>query len=331
MTSPVARQMHTLSLAPLDVESWYVSPHTDLAERLGGATAFLVTYPDGSGPRTHIVTAGHVLTGRHADTGLSRNGDDAVYPTELRVWYPVASGSDLVARIVTHQLYVDSANLDTARWLTHPSGPWVDVVALPIPAPPEESFARSVSLCWPIVGDLYGPVLPSEVEGSEAASEPIPLRIADRLFVVGFPFEDLGTWPTAIWTTAPIASEPMIRYNDQPSFLVDSRTRAGQSGAPVFLHLTPNDPVWVGGDVYLHEEQIDALVGVYSGRRNRESDLGMVWTTEALEEVLNQKISETPRQMRPGDPGRSGPIPVEAKRCPTGWCDRVQGQDSSDD
>ena len=42
------------------------------------------------------------------------------------------------------------------------------------------------------------------------------------------------------------------------------------------------------GDVLIHEATQTRLAGVYSGRLDRDSDLGRVFTTTAIREVLAQ-------------------------------------------
>lgn len=138
---------------------------------------------------------------------------------------------------------------------------------------------------WPTLADF---ATATPWASTHELKEKVPLRITDRLFIVGFPFGDRGTWPLAIWTQAPVASEPLARHDGLPAFLVDARSRRGQSGSPVFLHIRPGDPVWMRGGVVQHEEQISVVVGVYSGRLNERSDLGLVWTSEAILDALTQ-------------------------------------------
>ena len=74
-----------------------------------------------------------------------------------------------------------------------------------------------------------------------------------------------------------------------PVFLLDARTRSGQSGAPVLRHVTPQDLVRLeGGGVLHHEATVTELIGVYSGRLHPDSDLGRVFTTQAIREVLTE-------------------------------------------
>jgi hypothetical protein len=89
----------------------------------------------------------------------------------------------------------------------------------------------------------------------------------------------------AIWVSGAIASEPEIDFGDQPCFLIDSRTRKGQSGSPVLLYRVGS---YLGedGGLRLGGGEIINLIGVYSGRLNAESDLGRVWKVQAAREIL---------------------------------------------
>ncbi|MFC8434917.1 hypothetical protein [Streptomyces sp. NPDC057253] len=41
----------------------------------------------------------------------------------------------------------------------------------------------------------------------------------------------------------------------------------------------------------MHDESVTALVGVYSGRINKSSDLGKVWTVDALFKLVPEVAS----------------------------------------
>ena len=88
-----------------------------------------------------------------------------------------------------------------------------------------------------------------------------------------------------MWSTGFVASEPDIDHGGRPIFLIDCRTREGQSGSPVIIsrssegYLSYEDGSTVG-------EFIPQLLGVYSGRINPESDLGIVWKARAVVDLL---------------------------------------------
>jgi hypothetical protein len=68
-------------------------------------------------------------------------------------------------------------------------------------------------------------------------------------------------------------------------FLIDCRTRKGQSGSPVIRYRN-------GGGIIPHDNgaevvsPVSKLLGLYSGRINSDSDLGVVWKTWAIAELL---------------------------------------------
>ena len=68
-------------------------------------------------------------------------------------------------------------------------------------------------------------------------------------------------------------------------FLIDCRTRKGQSGSPVIRYRN-------GGGYVAHDNDIEVVsplsqfLGVYSGRINEDSDLGTVWKSHLVSELL---------------------------------------------
>jgi hypothetical protein len=126
--------------------------------------------------------------------------------------------------------------------------------------------------------------------------------------VVGFPF-GVNTDSLAIWTRASIASEFDADYNDLPLYLVDARTRDGQSGSPVIFFRTGAYFEKYGSIVLPNMDQkfvrrpgapisdedgrptsgfTEEFLGVYSGRINAESDLGFVWRPSAVRNIIEE-------------------------------------------
>jgi hypothetical protein len=85
-----------------------------------------------------------------------------------------------------------------------------------------------------------------------------------------------------------VATEPSIDFQQLPCFLVDSRTRPGQSGSPVIAYHAGGAVPMQGGGVGVFAGPAQRLLGVYSGRVSEESDLGFVWKTSAVREILEQ-------------------------------------------
>ncbi|MFD9038780.1 trypsin-like peptidase domain-containing protein [Streptomyces bottropensis] len=271
------RSIHTLSFGALYIEAWNRSLGGAEDTLLGPATGFLVGIPGDF----WLVTAWHVLSGRRSDNGAAMR-DDGLRPDYLRVRF-AGEGDDGYHPVSRDFELYDEEFHSGPRYRSH-SERRVDVAALHIGAVPDSAVEAFMPNTWPTLRDLFAPERRAQ-QGSEVDVD-IPLRITDRLFVLGFPFGHTGSWPFAVWTAAPVASEPLARWDQLPGFLLDSRTRPGQSGSPVVMHIRPGEPVVAGGDVITHDESITALVGVYSGRLDPNADLGMVWTTNALFEIL---------------------------------------------
>ena len=245
------------------IRSLFVEPYF-CDTRLSSATAFVVSAGEAGG----LVTNRHVVTGRDQATGQPLAAHGGV-PDRLIVWHNAvneasASESALSWIAVNVPLYEN----DVPRWVEHPDlGPRADVVILPI-----EPVSRL--RLYPYDLNLKAEML---------------CRPADPMSVVGFPFGRASAARFAIWATGFVASEPDIPFDDLPVVLIDCRTRQGQSGSPVIMQRN----VVYGG---LNGELMapygrggkTQFVGVYSGRINTESDIGMVWTATAIRQILEQ-------------------------------------------
>ncbi|MEJ7760702.1 MAG: hypothetical protein WKF55_14045 [Gemmatimonadaceae bacterium] len=120
-------------------------------------------------------------------------------------------------------------------------------------------------------------------------TEPSPAMAygpAEPVSVVGFPFDLSVSGSVAIWATGFVASEPEIDVDDLPIFLIDCRTRQGQSGSPVIIHKT-GAVAYQGGMVGVGTSTHTYLLGMYSGRINKQSDIGIVWKRAALRELVD--------------------------------------------
>lgn len=154
-------------------------------------------------------------------------------------------------------------------WLEHPIHTrGVDVVALPI-----EDTAGT---------DLYA-------HDFDNFGIPVVWGVSSPLSIIGFPFGRSGGRLFAVWLQGWVASEPDIDYDDMPLFLIDARTRQGQSGSPVIFYDDGSGFVsFVDGSVQGGTgKEVIRLLGVYSGRISKESDIGRVWKARAVAEVLD--------------------------------------------
>lgn len=210
-----------------------------------------------------LITNRHNLTGRRNDTGepLSRTGG---VPDNVLIYHHVV-GRTGVWQGKEERLY--SAD-NVPLWKEHPYyGTRADVVALPL--------TNMVGV------DLYT---------YELTDEPrIAIAPGDIVSVVGFPFGMATGGRLPIWATGFIASEPYVNLNgsDLPIFYVDCRSRPGQSGSAVIAHRSGGMVAMENGSAALFEGPVTRLLGIYSGRVNAESDIGIVWRTSALRGLVD--------------------------------------------
>jgi hypothetical protein len=96
------------------------------------------------------------------------------------------------------------------------------------------------------------------------------LWVSQHVSVVGYPYGLRGSFDLPLWTSGAIASEPALlhlyRDMEYPLFLVDSRSRSGQSGSPVVTVRQPLSPTNENGNLEVAIGPRWQLVGVYTGR-----------------------------------------------------------------
>lgn len=208
-----------------------------------------------------LVTNRHNVTGRHQDTEqpLSKTGG---VPNEIVILHNQKENlCDWIWR--TELLY----DVDQPRWKEHPTlGARADFVALPL------TSLEDVEI-YP-----YDPSNP----GPSIMAGP-----AEALSVVGFPFGMNAGGSLAVWATGFIASEPSVDFNNLPVFLIDCRSRQGQSGSAVIAYRSGGMVSMAGGSSAAFGGPVFRFLGIYSGRVNQESDLGIVWKASAIAELID--------------------------------------------
>jgi hypothetical protein len=235
-----------------------------------------------------LVTARHNLTGWDKVNGkpLSTRG---VSPTHIGIgfWpspppggYPLADGINI--QLFELPLYEDQLADDgqpVPRWLEHPvMGSTMDVAAMAVKIPTGFDV-------------LY---LPWESGASNMVYSDSKLWVTQQTSIVGYPY-GLNNNNLPVWVTGTIASEPEFLYRSTddeqlPIFLVDARTREGQSGSPVLLFRHPGQVITRNGKPGLARGTQSQLLGVYTGRIRRDSDLGVVWRIGTVEEVCRADV-----------------------------------------
>lgn len=209
-----------------------------------------------------LITNRHNVTGRHQDTGETLSATKGV-PNEIVITHN-AKGQLGIWHEEREPLFLENG---MPRWIEHPTlGAKADFVALPL------SQTHRI--------DLY------EHNIENIGIPPLQIAPAEVCSVVGFPFGMRAGGSLAIWATGFVATEPDIDFDGLPIFLIDCRSRKGQSGSAVIAqrnNVTYSNP---DGTTSMSMGITTKFLGIYSGRICNESDLGKVWKASAIIELI---------------------------------------------
>lgn len=224
---------------------------------LATGTAFVVNGKNGP----LLITNRHNVTGRNPYTGDPLSSTAGV-PNQIMV---IHNRKGRLGEWVTRvEPILDSE--ENPLWIEHPTlGENADFVALPLKA----------------LDDVE--IIPYDVVSTGPKFNVGP---ADILSVVGFPFGLQAGGSMAVWATGFMASEPDINFNNRPVFLIDCRSRQGQSGSAVIAHRAEGTAMMIDGKLGSFTNPVYKFLGIYSGRINSESDLGIVWRASAIRELV---------------------------------------------
>lgn len=243
------------------LKSLYLSICFDDKE-LATATGFIVKKDD----ILYLITNRHVLTGRNNQTNQCLDEINAAIPNKLDIWFPHKTLEEYKWSKISYNLYDEN---DNPLWIEHPTYKnKVDVVALKLGTFEQDLFCYSISSSY----------------------EPI---VTDNVFIIGYPYgynirPKEGRY--GIWSTGTIASDPdldvEINGEQLPAFLIDAKTRKGQSGSPVIYYNSTGIDRYNGG-IAMWGGPVTHELGIYSGRINKDSDLGYVWKWQLINEIIN--------------------------------------------
>lgn len=236
--------------------------------QLSTATGFRVN----KNGKNFLITNWHVVSGRHLITHECLSKTAAV-PNKLVLNYRVQTqNGNYKWKEKIINLYDDNEN---HLWIEHPEfGSNVDVVAIKL-----ENYC--------------------DFEESFDIDSNYELFVTEQVFILGFPYGftvNTPSEPYAIWTGGTIASDPelelTINEKKLPVFLIDSKTREGQSGSPVIYYsengINRCEDEELGRGISLSIRPFKKEIGIYSGRINKDSDLGYVWKWEIIRDILNK-------------------------------------------
>lgn len=231
---------------------------------LGTGTAFLVS----NNRESHcaLVTNRHNLTGRHQETGKCLSNTGGV-PDNIVIHFH--KNNDFIGEWLPARLPLYRSD-GSPYWFEHSKLE-------------ENANVVALNLSWG--GDVRK--VPYYLE-TELDRFGIAIGPAEPVSVIGFPFGYSSTARFPIWATGFLAQELSLITPENPTFLVDCRTRQGQSGSPVLAYRVGNYRK-IDGDKLssvLSPTPIWEFLGIYSGRLNSESDIGRVWHASAVADVL---------------------------------------------
>jgi hypothetical protein len=251
-------------MAPYSIpafRSLYLEPLRE-ENPLSKATGFVVLSK--AGPL--LVTNRHVVTGTNVFTN-----ENFGIPDSLRVFHHKSGAiGERVQKI--QPLY----SADEPVWFEHPYlGDAADFVALPL------TDWDGVDLhCYDVFQEYFQ-------ENSSETFPPLAIGPTDSVSIIGFPFGKSSQGGFPIWVNGFLATELEETYMNKPVVLVDSRTREGQSGSPVVAYRPAGAPIR-GADrsLSIGNGAYGLLLGIYSGRINKDSDIGIIWKLSALAELI---------------------------------------------
>lgn len=226
---------------------------------LSTGTAFVVNGKNGP----ILITNRHNVTGRRQDNDQPLSSTGGI-PNEVQVIHN--SNGQLGSWVGVVEPILDTN--DNPLWIEHPAhGRNADFVALPL------TNTKNIQI-YPYDLNNTGP--------------DIFVGPSDTVSVVGFPFGIQVGGSLAVWATGFMASEPDIDFNNLPIFLIDCRSRQGQSGSAVIAYRSGGGVAMRDGGTSVFSGPVTKFLGIYSGRINAESDLGIVWKASAIKELVDK-------------------------------------------
>ena len=171
-------------------------------------------------------------------------------------------------------MYEDAERMKPT-WMEHPNhGRLVDAVAIPL-----EKLEKPFKI----------------VAANDPSHDLIKIKLYPSLevYVLGYPLGLTGGGQFPIWKRGTIASEPGIDLEGLPKLYIDTATRKGMSGAPVFAQETglivPEDP---NDSAKGSLGKARRFLGVYASRLDGDefsAQLGVVWKDTAIEQIIIER------------------------------------------
>ena len=224
------------------------------------------------GDKEYLISNWHNFSGRHPETGAPLSKQSAI-PDEVNVMIPLKGKLGFSGWGRFRLKSEDGDDL----WLEHPLKNRIDVAVLEVKVP-----------------DTLEPRYVSGIKRDPYAE----LLIAGDVFIVGYPLGITVAETLPLWKRASFASEPAIDVGGLPKYLVDTATREGMSGSPVFARSSyVKGSYVVTGDSYEDNRPWSLgyeynFIGIYSGRLGNDefqAQLGIVWKARVITEIIENR------------------------------------------
>jgi hypothetical protein len=233
--------------------------------------------------RSFLITNYHVVSGRHPETGA--------------VLHPSGSCPDSIVLAVAtdsgkHEQ--SGAQIQWKRWTLSLLAE--DEPAKPIWTEHPEHGRRFDAVAIALSGLENTRITAANADALDLGK--IRVYPSMEAFVLGYPRGMSGGGHFPIWKRATIATEPDIDLDGLPRFYIDTATREGMSGSPVYAQEVG---YWLPeGETDQSKASIGKgrrFVGVYSGRLGAvdefKAQLGIVWKESALISLIESVPPET--------------------------------------
>lgn len=246
---------------------------------------------------TYLVTNWHNISGRHF---LTKEKLGSRCPTYIKAKLSTYIYDD---KFTSVSYKIDIYKDYNPVWFEHPDfGSMCDVIAIRLdkPSPVPDYMHRPSNLI-------------SEIR--------IPVKPGNSCFVIGFPKSISVGFGLPLWKSGYISSEPhydvtvngkvsefggLVRGLELPAIFIDTLTKEGMSGSPVFAsytgnwdmtnpykNLDPTEPNFLmRDDVALGENRME-FIGCYSGRIGSVEEgaaLGLCWKESVIKVICECKV-----------------------------------------
>lgn len=266
-------------------------------------TAFFYEYDK----ENFLITNWHNISGRHFLTNNKLDKQNGRLPTNVEAKLATnISGTNGFTTVLHKVAIYDNYE---PLWFEHPTlGSTCDIIALRMEKP--KNVADNFHFATNRIGNIR-----------------IPVKPGNTVFVLGFPLSISVYIGLPIWKSGYIASEPFYDVTidgkvsksgglesglDLPAFFIDTQTKEGMSGSPVFANyignwnmknpykqIDPNSPEFnQSNDIAIGENRLE-FVGCYSGRIGRKEEgatLGLCWRENTIQTICeHKKIGKHPQ------------------------------------